>query len=550
MKKETILIVDDESMNISVLVEILKDKYDLLVATDAVTALEIADANEKPDLILLDVVMPETDGYEVAYKLGHNERTSDIPFIFLTAKSDAKSIIKGFQRGAVDYISKPFAKEELLARVDTHLKLHRLNTELAHALGALEEKMDEVNKLKEGLETIFDRSPNGIALTDLNTNFLLVNDSYARITGFTKEELLSKSCIELTEEKDKGRSNEILKKVLDVGYIENFEKRCIGKNRIFEANMSIALMPDKEKFLLNMNDITQLKNAKKKIARYVDIMDKNVISSSTDLDGNITEVSEAFCKLTGYDRDELIGKNHNILRHPDMKDDIYKQMWDTIIDNEVWHGEVENIKKDGSSFWFNATIVPVFNDENVKTGYMAIREDITDKKLIEELSITDELTKLYNRRRFNEVFEKEINRAKRKNESIAFLMLDVDHFKLYNDTYGHQGGDKILSKVGGILRDFSKRSGDFAFRLGGEEFGILFHEDSFEEASRFANHLLMAVEALNIAHVKSPTSKFVTVSIGLVHKKIDNETTAEDIYKQADNNLYKAKELGRNRVVI
>ena len=437
-----------------------------------------------------------------------------------------------------------------MARVDTHLKLHRLNTELAHALGALEEKMDEVNKLKEGLETIFDRSPNGIALTDLNTNFLLVNDSYARITGFTKEELLSKSCIELTEEKDKGRSNEILKKVLDVGYIENFEKRCIGKNRIFEANMSIALMPDKEKFLLNMNDITQLKNAKKKIARYVDIMDKNVISSSTDLDGNITEVSEAFCKLTGYDRDELIGKNHNILRHPDMKDDIYKQMWDTIIDNEVWHGEVENIKKDGSSFWFNATIVPVFNDENVKTGYMAIREDITDKKLIEELSITDELTKLYNRRRFNEVFEKEINRAKRKNESIAFLMLDVDHFKLYNDTYGHQGGDKILSKVGGILRDFSKRSGDFAFRLGGEEFGILFHEDSFEEASRFANHLLMAVEALNIAHVKSPTSKFVTVSIGLVHKKIDNETTAEDIYKQADNNLYKAKELGRNRVVI
>lgn len=548
MKKENILIVDDESANISVLVEILKDKYNLLVATDAATALEIANSNDIIDLILLDVVMPEIDGYEVAYKLKHNIKTSGIPFIFLTAKNDEKSIIKGFQRGAVDYISKPFAKEELLVRVHTHLKLHRLNTELANALDALQEKMYEVNELKQGFETIFNKSPNGIALADLDTNFLLVNDSYSRITGFTKEELLRKSCIELTEEIDKENSKEMLKKVLDIGYVENFSKKCRGKNKIFEANTSVTLMPDKKKFLLNMNDITKLKKAEKKIAKYMDIMDRNVISSSTDLDGVITEVSEAFCRLTGYSKDELIGKKHNILRHNDMKDDTYKLMWDSIVDNQIWHGEVKNIKKDGSSFWFNATIVPIFNDENIKTGYMAIREDITDKKIIEELSITDELTKLYNRRYFNEVFTKELNRAKRKNGSISLFMLDVDYFKLYNDTYGHQEGDSVLSKIGSVLSDFSKREGDFAFRLGGEEFGMLFHEDSFEEASRFANNILKAVEALEIPHVKSLTSKFVTVSVGLVHKNVDKTTTLEDIYKKVDNCLYEAKKLGRNRV--
>lgn len=109
-------------------------------------------------------------------------------------------------------------------------------------------------------------------------------------------------------------------------------------------------------------------------------MDKNIISSSTDLDGTIVDVSEAFCKLTGYLRDEFIGKNHNILRHVDIADSNYKIMWDTIISGQIWHGEVKNVKKDGSLYWADATVFPLFNDEDVKIGYMAIRQNITDKK--------------------------------------------------------------------------------------------------------------------------------------------------------------------------
>ena len=311
MKKQSILIVDDESINVSILVEMLDEEYNLLGATDGATALEIANSDEKVDLILLDIIMPEMDGYEVAYQLKHNKKTSEIPFIFLTTKSDTQSIVKGFQEGAVDYISKPFAKEELLARVHNHLQL-------LNALRTLQEKMDELKQSKKDLQ---------------------------------------------------------------------------------------------------------------------------------------------------------------------------------------------------------------------------------------KLSITDEMTKLYNRRYFNEVFKKELNRVKRGDKSISFLMLDVDHFKLYNDTYGHQEGDNVLLKIGEVLNSFSKRAGDFAFRLGGEEFGIIFHENSASQALKFANNLLKAIESLKIPHANNSVSEFITVSIGLVYKNIDKTTTVETIYKEVDDCLYEAKKSGRNRVV-
>lgn len=389
MYKQTVLIVDDESTNISVLVEILGEEYNLLVATEGETALEIANS-QTIDIILLDIVMPLMDGYAVAHRLKESKKTAAIPFIFLTAKSDPQSIVKGFKEGAIDYISKPFAKEELLARLHNHLERYKLNSEL--------------HKAKLEFETIFNQSNNGIALTDLDTNFLLTNEAYTRITGFTKEELLTKSCHGLTHEKDKEKSIECIKTVLNTGSVESFEKMCIGKDKIFRVNTSYSVMPDKKTILLNTTDITKMKDAEKKIVQYVDIMDKHVISSSTDLNGIIVDVSEAFCKLTGYSKDEFIGKNHNILRHVDITKSNYKIMWDTIISGQIWHGEVKNVKKDGSVYWVNATILPLFNDEDIKIGYMAIRQDITDKKAKEaqqlEIQKSEEkLKKLFDHQR-------------------------------------------------------------------------------------------------------------------------------------------------------
>ncbi len=130
-KKGTILIVDDEPINISMLAEILNSDYNLKISTNATTALEILNKNSKNiDLILLDVIMPNMSGYELGKIIKNSSELSSIPFIFLTAKSDSNSIIEGFLIGAVDYISKPFHKEELLVRVDTHIKLYKFQQHL------------------------------------------------------------------------------------------------------------------------------------------------------------------------------------------------------------------------------------------------------------------------------------------------------------------------------------------------------------------------------------------------------------------------------------
>jgi len=126
----------------------------------------------------------------------------------------------------------------------------------------------------------------------------------------------------------------------------------------------------------------------KKKSELKGILDRYVISSTTDLRGIITDVSEAFCKISGYSKEELIGKPHNIIRHPDMPKEVFKQMWQTISKGKVWEGEVKNKKKDGGSYWVRAVISPVYDEKGKRIGYTAVRQDITDKKKIEELNKT------------------------------------------------------------------------------------------------------------------------------------------------------------------
>jgi PleD family two-component response regulator len=125
-QKQTILIVDDTPENLSLITSLLKDMYTMKIATNGKKALQIAFSREPLDLILLDIMMPEMDGYEVCRQLKSDLHTADIPVIFLTAKSDVDDEIKGFELGAVDYITKPVSPPIVLARVRTHLRLKRI----------------------------------------------------------------------------------------------------------------------------------------------------------------------------------------------------------------------------------------------------------------------------------------------------------------------------------------------------------------------------------------------------------------------------------------
>ncbi len=303
-------------------------------------------------------------------------------------------------------------------------------------------------------------------------------------------------------------------------------------------------------FIASVIDITDKRLTEKKIEKYLHLIDENILTSRTDLKGVIREVSSAFCKLTGFSAGELLGRTHSMMRDATTQDKVYQDMWKTITDDKIYTGEFKTRKKDGSLLWIHLRIFPIYNAEDIKTGYLGIKEDITDKKIVERLSVTDEMTKLYNRRHFNKVFLEELNRTKRDKRIITFVMIDIDNFKLYNDTYGHQNGDTALMKVAQVLKSFASRGGDYAFRLGGEEFGLILTTDNKPKMKQHIIHLIQSIEELRLEHKKNTASKYLTASAGVVFNVYDSKKSMDDLYKIADDALYQAKEKGRNQVVF
>lgn len=172
--------------------------------------------------------------------------------------------------------------------------------------------------------------------------------------------------------------------------------------------------------------------------------------------------------------------------------------------------------------------------------------DVKNREL-ERLSTTDELTGLLNRRFISTTFEKKINTENRKGKFLAFLMLDLDFFKHYNDTYGHIAGDKILKTVSGIMKETFKRESDYLFRIGGEEFVVLYYVETFSEAKDFAENLRLSIMNEKIPHETGGQEKVVTASLGLCVAKV-GRFGFDEYYRIADEQLYLAKESGRNTV--
>jgi diguanylate cyclase (GGDEF)-like protein len=171
-------------------------------------------------------------------------------------------------------------------------------------------------------------------------------------------------------------------------------------------------------------------------------------------------------------------------------------------------------------------------------------------KRLEEVSYTDALTSLYNRRYFNLVYERELKRAKRDKESVTFMMLDIDYFKQYNDTYGHLEGDNALVLVAKTLKEKFQRPTDYIFRLGGEEFGVLFTQSEKENSKRLADEMCVLVKSKKLEHKGSKIDKFLTLSIGVAWAKAEVVEDEDKLLALADKMLYEAKEGGRNRAVI
>lgn len=276
------------------------------------------------------------------------------------------------------------------------------------------------------------------------------------------------------------------------------------------------------------------------------IVDENVLLSITDKNGVIIDSSSAFCDFVKYSKAELLGQTHRILKHENTPDEFYQDMWSQISSGKKFSAEIRNKKKDGEIYWANLTITPVIKDDEV-INYTAIRQDITNKKKLELLAIEDTLTSIYNRRYFNKIMEKELRRTKRENINICLLSIDIDDFKKYNDTFGHPKGDDILINVAQTLKISASRATDYVFRMGGEEFSIIFSGVNVEKALEFSNELVKKIENLQIKHIED---RVVTISAGLVCMDANDIEDVEELYKYSDVALYKAKARGKNQVVL
>ncbi|QOY52187.1 diguanylate cyclase [Candidatus Sulfurimonas baltica] len=314
---------------------------------------------------------------------------------------------------------------------------------------------------------------------------------------------------------------------------------------VFTISFPLAIMLSS--YPLRLHE--KLEKFKNNLVNKIDIIDKFVCMSRTDIDGNIIEVSTAFTKLTGYTKDELVGKNHRILKSKETPASLHQNMWRTILHGKNWTGILKNIRKNGDEYWIRNNITPIIENEKI-TGFTSIIENITSQKLIEEISIKDELTQAYNRRFFNQMFHKELRRARRNGKMFCVAMFDIDYFKKYNDTYGHIKGDEALQKVVAQVSLKLQRPSDYLFRIGGEEFIVIYSdEQSFDEAKMFSSEILMSVKNLNIEHTSSLNDDVLTISLGLLNVTPDCKMDESAILKRVDELLYIAKEAGRNQLV-
>ncbi len=294
-----------------------------------------------------------------------------------------------------------------------------------------------------------------------------------------------------------------------------------------------------------------IKNQKNILKQKNSIIDEYIFMTISDLEGRILEISQAYLEFTGFEKDEVVGKTHSIFRNKDTDVKVIENLWNTIIDNKTFKGDIKNYKRSGEEYWIHAIIRPLYDQDKVKIGYMAIKEDITERKRLEELSITDALTTLYNRRYFDQYVKRELKRSTWKEEKFALVIIDIDFFKGYNDFYGHKEGDTALKQVSKEMKRNEDTVFDAVFRIGGEEFAAVIINRDDEFIHKCTNKLLKDIESLKIRHEKNNVSEYLTISMGVVNLDTSKyHINSDDIYNLADENLYKAKEDGRNRVVF
>ncbi len=451
-----VLVVDDILPNVKLLeAKLASEYYDVLTATNGLEALEKV-AGQSPDIVLLDVMMPGMDGFEVCKRIKENPLTAHIPVVIVTALTDASDRIKGLEAGADDFLSKPLNDVALMSRVRSLVRLKmtvdewRVRENTATQLGVVDKAANAMNEPVE----------------------------YARVLVIEDQSYESKKFAETL-----ATDNDAVE-IVDSGV------QAMGKINAGDYDLIAVSLNLKNEDGLRL--CSHLRSSDR--TRSIPIL---MIANEDDMPriAHGLEIGAHDYILRPVDRNELLARCRTQIRRKRFQ-------------------------------------------ERLRSNF----------ELSLSMALTDPLTGLYNRRYFDVHLQKLLQKNESSRKSLAVLLLDIDHFRDFNNTYGHAVGDAVLKIFAGRLQD-SLRSFDLVARLGGEEFVVILPDVSTEMAYFIGERLRKSIaDEAFICNVEGGQVR-VTTSIGgtIVQPGIAD---AEGILKEADDALYQAKNLGRNMVVF
>ncbi len=409
-------------------------------------------------------------------------------------------------------------------------------------------KLQIVNNLKEGVMAVLD----GQAYSYID-NIVVINHALKKY-NIHNLKIIGQSDITLNLAIGVPKNNitllSTMQKALDT--ITEEEKNAIY-NKWFSMRVSTEV--DQQQIItlviwftlisiLLSATILYLYIEKKQRKKYIRQINEFNCMTVSDEQQNLIWVSDCFCKLVGLSKKELLGKSEWLVYAASSQIEKQNKLKFALKNMQTWVGELKGYHTNGEVFWIKETRTPEKHKSGIRIA--TNREIITKHKLLEELSIIDEMTGLYNRRYFNKILPKEIDRRKRDNKPLAIATIDIDYFKKVNDTYGHQVGDEVLKKIAKAFNMYFIRAEDFVFRIGGEEFFIIANFDNEKDFFDYLEQVRNYIEKLKIENKYSEFG-VVTISTGAYFVDPQKVDDPEFIYQTVDKALYAAKHNGRNQ---
>ncbi|BAE52421.1 sensor domain-containing protein [Paramagnetospirillum magneticum] len=397
------------------------------------------------------------------------------------------------------------------------------------------------------IRAMLDSSTDGIVLVNAEGTILAVNAAASAIFEKNSDDLPGKAIWDHLPDSVVAPMRRGIDRVLDRR--ETVESHHAIGAKLFDVHMHLVAdsVGQRDRVAIFSRDVTQSHQRRQQLRKLETALEQAPVSVMiTDSHGAIEYVNRAFVLVSGYSEDEVLGRNPRLLKSGETVASLYRDMWHCLASGATWQGELCNRAKDGSLFWEYATISPIRDDDGVVTHFMAVKENITQRKETEQQLVHqathDTLTGLPNRLLLEDRVHHAIEVAKREGRRIGLMFLDLDRFKIVNDSLGHVAGDELLKVVSDRLRHTLRRS-DTVARLGGDEFVVvLTHFQSTTELAEVAEKISAALdEPVELSGHKV----HVGASIGIAIYPDDGDNF-NALMKDADTAMYRAKQKGRN----